>query len=182
MGSKEEGHSPIQAETLPRHNRPLPLLTHPSNSRLPYSSYTLSGTCCPLSSQCLSPGARLSEYLGTGEGQAGSLNSCSMEQNKLRDPHLSPTAHHQPSAHRDLCCSQQRFLWYLRRCEIHSGSSQPCCLCFLLSVPPVFPQLEMDIALTREGSPQQKDAQGCPSYPLAIWAPCALVSWTQPLG
>lgn len=176
MGSKEEGHSPIQAETLPRHNTPLPLLTYPSSSRLPYSGYTLRGIRCPLSSQNLSPGAGHSEYLGTGAGQAGSLNSCSMEQDKLRDPYLSPTTHHQPSAHTDLCCSQQRVIWHLHKCEIHSGSSQPCCLCFLLSAPPVLPQLEMDIALSRERSPQQKGAQGCPSYPTAIWAPCALVS------
>lgn len=125
FGVKEEGHSSIQAETLPRHNTPLPILAHPSSSRLPYSGYTLSGICCPLSSQNISPGAGLSEYLGTGAGQAGSLNSRSMEQDKPRDPYLSPTTHHQLSAHTDLCCSQQRFIWHLHKCEIHSGSSQP---------------------------------------------------------
>lgn len=81
----------------------------------------------------LSHGAGISDCLGDQAGQAGRASTLApMEQDRQRAPYLSPTTCHQPGVHTSLCCCQQRFIWHLRRCEIHSGSSQPCCLCFLL--------------------------------------------------
>lgn len=166
-GQRKRDIPPTQAEALPRHSTPLPLLTHPSGSRLPYSGHILSSICCSLSSKVFPM-------------EQGSQTAWEMKQGRQGEPQLLPPWSGTGREPHIFLPQPVISLVSIQACAAASrGSSgifagvkstvahpSPAVFASCSSCAP--PGSEMDIEMSRAGSPQQKDVQGCPSYPTAI--------------